>query len=1496
MFKTHKKTRKNSRASSLVPAAMLVVLLSVSLLAPAPTNAGFFSTFVQDWKSMVATMTQKSLSLFSREPQVTILQQDTSPPNTTKPSPTQKKKNTPTPTFTQTALPRSQPTLTTTKQPQTTLSPIDQGVISRLEALEVQIAAVLKTTEQTTNTTTTTTNTSNTPTPPLPPTIDTFSNTEQDILNTAFAHTAKSHATLSSQLNNNYKTLESYVNRQIQNSANTQAITVIGPSNTIPTLDAILTKGSTATKAVTFQGGVTFDSAATFSNTTVFTGSSTFDTNTLTIDAANNRVGIATTTPTDTFSLNGPAYLSQITAPANTTNRLYNNAGSLYWAGSLIGGASTGNWTTDGTHVYRTTGNVGIATTSPYAKLSVSGNAAIDGTLTASTFTATSTTATSTLLSLTATNLEATGNAIFNTITSGIWQGTAIADAYLTKTGDWTGTFDGQEGSYYQNANNLTNFGNPFYTYFNATTTDALSEGATNQYWTNTRFDNRLSATTTLPNLTTLANLATIGTITSGTWNSTAIDISDYTNLTAGTNITLSGDTLNVDDAFLSNTGDTATGNYTFDTDTLTIDATNNRVGIGTASPGSKLHIVGTESTGGSAGFTTLTVYDDTSQTTGVGGRIIFGSKYNDAGAYTVGAGVAVEKENATSGNYDYGLSFFTRLTGGSTLTEQMRITSSGNVGIATTSPYAKLSVAGQVVGEYFTATSTNATSTFNGDVQFANNPSALASANYPLQFLSGVADGGSAVGYVFDTTNTLSTSGSITHSFRNSGTELFSFRQDANRGSEILKDGNVFIHKSQGTNSLFIGLNSGQTSTGDASLGIGDNTLSNQTSGFFNVAIGYQAMENMTTGTRNYAIGRQSLRYNETGTQNTVLGDVGGLGSFGASNFSNTTLVGFQAGMSLLTNGNYNTFIGNVAGKFVTTGTRNVLIGYQAGFGMTTGSNNIMIGDRIGDNLTTGANNIILGYDIDAPSATSANTLNIGNLLYGTGIDGTGTTISSGNIGIGTTTPTAKLEISGTTPMVNVYDAANSAADIKIGAVTPGGGLYYPGVWFRQSAPDVTNYAFLADGDNTTIFNTPSGKDMRFRVGNANKMILQSTGNLGIATTSPYAKLSIEHTAGSVPFAIGSSTASTLRVDAAGSLIVGAPTGGGKGYGTINAGAVYDDNTLLTDYVFDKYYDGTVLPEDEELHGDYTMLTLTEMEDFVQTNRHLPTITGRDEWVALGGISLGRLATQLWETAETNSLYILELNKKISDLEMNLQSTSIADGSGGSYSLLDGLKEWGVVLKQGLVNVKQLVTGELKIEQEQNTDKPTIGEGLVRAGQDRVFISSKAVQQGSRIFVTPALPVSIAVSEKQGGVGFMVQLETNAAQDVKFDWWIVQTSVAQQEVVVEPTPDPAPQPTPDPTPDLEPDPDPAAEEPTPETEQPVDTTDVPAEDTLTDTQLTEEPQPSTEESVPTEETAPAVVEETPVVETTDPPSGEVVEEPVVVAESGGGTEENGNI
>lgn len=62
--------------------------------------------------------------------------------------------------------------------------------------------------------------------------------------------------------------------------------------------------------------------------------------------------------------------------------------------------------------------------------------------------------------------------------------------------------------------------------------------------------------------------------------------------------------------------------------------------------------------------------------------------------------------------------------TGGNvhTATSSLFVATSQNVGIGTTSPYAKLSVVGQVVAPYYTATSTTATSTFAGDLAIGGN------------------------------------------------------------------------------------------------------------------------------------------------------------------------------------------------------------------------------------------------------------------------------------------------------------------------------------------------------------------------------------------------------------------------------------------------------------------------------------------------------------------------------------------------------------------------------------------------------------------------------------------------------------------------------------------------------------------------------------------------------------------------------------------------------
>jgi hypothetical protein len=232
-------------------------------------------------------------------------------------------------------------------------------------------------------------------------------------------------------------------------------------------------------------------------------------------------------------------------------------------------------------------------------------------------------------------------------------------------------------------------------------------------------------------------------------------------------------------------------------------------------------------------------------------------------------------------------------------------------------------------------------------------------------------------------------------------------------------------------SNNIF-GETAGAYNTGDNNNLFG-NSVGAYNTGFVNNIFGAAAgMYN--TGDSNNIFGMYA-GYNNTGSGNNIFGFYAGGDNTGSYN----NLFGAYAGFN--NTGSYSEFIGFETGALMSasstiaigglalrggagdagdgnnaTTTNNVAIGYGAGYNVLTGGdNNILLGYQAADSLTTGANNIIIGYDVEAPSNTGSNQLNIGNLLFGTGIDGTGTSLSSGNIGIGTSSPNAKLSIENT-------------------------------------------------------------------------------------------------------------------------------------------------------------------------------------------------------------------------------------------------------------------------------------------------------------------------------------------------------------------------------------------------------------------------------------------------------------------------------------------------
>ncbi len=110
---------------------------------------------------------------------------------------------------------------------------------------------------------------------------------------------------------------------------------------------------------------------------------------------------------------------------------------------------------------------------------------------------------------------------------------------------------------------------------------------------------------------------------------------------------------------------------------------------------------------------------------------------------------------------------------------------------------------------------------------------------------------------------------------------------------------------------------------------------------------------------------------------------------------------IGLRTGNNVTYSSNgYNLLLGAYAGYQLTSGIGNIILGYQSGYDTSTSP-------------TTGSYNILIGYQAGTPATNTSNFLNIGNLIFASGVNtATGSNVSNGNVGIGTISPTALLHL----------------------------------------------------------------------------------------------------------------------------------------------------------------------------------------------------------------------------------------------------------------------------------------------------------------------------------------------------------------------------------------------------------------------------------------------------------------------------------------------------
>ncbi len=241
--------------------------------------------------------------------------------------------------------------------------------------------------------------------------------------------------------------------------------------------------------------------------------------------------------------------------------------------------------------------------------------------------------------------------------------------------------------------------------------------------------------------------------------------------------------------------------------------------------------------------------------------------------------------------------------------------------------------------------------------------------------------------------------------------------------------------------NSIYIGNSAGKNdSLSKYNIGIGKNSLFNNTKGIGNVAVGYKTLfknndsdNNIAIGflaladngkdvlqahqaSNNIAIGSQSLESNSTGYDNIGIGSKAlGTNTIGYENtsigsssmennndgYSNTAL-GFKTLNNNLT-GHYNTAIG-VNALLSNNASENTAVGYNTLFQNSSGENNIAIGINTLYSNDTGSKNIAIGNSALYKNTVKSNLIAIGDsALYNNGTNSNNYNYSIKNIAIGT-------------------------------------------------------------------------------------------------------------------------------------------------------------------------------------------------------------------------------------------------------------------------------------------------------------------------------------------------------------------------------------------------------------------------------------------------------------------------------------------------------------
>jgi len=241
----------------------------------------------------------------------------------------------------------------------------------------------------------------------------------------------------------------------------------------------------------------------------------------------------------------------------------------------------------------------------------------------------------------------------------------------------------------------------------------------------------------------------------------------------------------------------------------------------------------------------------------------------------------------------------------------------------------------------------------------------------------------------------------------------------------------------------------------------------------------------------------------------------------------------------------------------------------------------------------------------------------------------------NTGNIGIGIASPNSRLDVRGVGAIYSDFAGytgvtANSIypngkkptlilEESTLGTLQPGVGgqeTFRGGLTFGNGGPGIYSI-------NPCPAGSPYYGDLRFHTtywngsdyNNADAMVIKNTGNIGIGTPNPGAKLDVA----------GTIWAKEIKVTTL------AEVNDLRAIGSIAANEFKASNAAWSDFVFE---DGYKLP------------SLDKVEAFVKENKHLPEIPSAEQ-IAKEGLPMAEMMAKQMQKIEELTLYVIELKKQ---------------------------------------------------------------------------------------------------------------------------------------------------------------------------------------------------------------------------------------------------------